>query len=187
MTRIARVFHRFAWPWPAGALVFVAAGVFCANALAHEYYTPSFKIIHPWSEPTLDGQHSGQVYMRFEEVSRDDNLIAAHSPLAERVELRIASDDRSTAKSENRVEIKAAATQHVKIDDKATTQVNAFADSKGGSIRVSAGQTTELSAAQNHLVLVGLRAPMQWGRSYPMTLIFEKSGAVNVTVSIGAH
>ena len=38
-----------------------------------------------------------------------------------------------------------------------------------------------------HLVLVNLTAPLQWQRSYPLTLVFEKAGKVQVMVSIGEH
>jgi copper(I)-binding protein len=46
---------------------------------------------------------------------------------------------------------------------------------------------TVLTAEGPHLVLTGLTAPLQLGRSYPLTLVFEKSGTMNVMVSIGAH
>ncbi len=38
-----------------------------------------------------------------------------------------------------------------------------------------------------HLLLRGLKIQLQWGRSYPMTFVFEKSGPIQVMVSIGAH
>lgn len=38
-----------------------------------------------------------------------------------------------------------------------------------------------------HLMLRGLKTPLQWGRSYEMTLTFEKAGPVAVMVSVGAH
>lgn len=38
-----------------------------------------------------------------------------------------------------------------------------------------------------HMVLRNLKVPLQWGRSYEMTMVFEKSGAMQVMVSVGAH
>jgi hypothetical protein len=32
-----------------------------------------------------------------------------------------------------------------------------------------------------------LRSPLQWGRSYAMTLVFERAGEVQVMVSVGSH
>jgi copper(I)-binding protein len=37
------------------------------------------------------------------------------------------------------------------------------------------------------MVLRNLKVPLQLGRSYEMTMFFEKSGALQVMVSIGAH
>jgi copper(I)-binding protein len=42
-------------------------------------------------------------------------------------------------------------------------------------------------AGEPHLMLRGLKTPLQWGRSYEMTLTFEKAGPVAVMVSVGAH
>jgi copper(I)-binding protein len=38
-----------------------------------------------------------------------------------------------------------------------------------------------------HLLLKGLKTPLQWGRSYQMTMVFEKAGPLQVMVSVGAH
>ena len=42
-------------------------------------------------------------------------------------------------------------------------------------------------AGENHLLLKGLKAPLEWGRSYTMGLKFERAGVINVMVSVGAH
>ncbi len=52
-------------------------------------------------------------------------------------------------------------------------------------IDIPAGAPIELKPGTWHLVLVNLKAPLVWGRSYPMTLVFEKSGPVAVMISIG--
>lgn len=49
------------------------------------------------------------------------------------------------------------------------------------------GPDREFVATGAHLWLRGMKNPMQWGRSYPMTFVFEKSGAIPVMVSVGAH
>lgn len=38
-----------------------------------------------------------------------------------------------------------------------------------------------------HMVLRNLKTPLEWGKSYEMTLYFEKAGPMQVMVSIGAH
>jgi copper(I)-binding protein len=37
------------------------------------------------------------------------------------------------------------------------------------------------------LVMHGLKAPLEWGRSYLMTLEFERAGPIVVMISVGAH
>ena len=55
------------------------------------------------------------------------------------------------------------------------------------SIAITAGQDMAFKADQAHLLLKGLKAPLEWGRSYSMGLKFERAGVVNVMVSVGAH
>lgn len=55
------------------------------------------------------------------------------------------------------------------------------------AIDLPAGPDIDLDAGSAYLQLVNLTAPLQWGRSYPMTLVFEKSGSVDVMISVGAH
>lgn len=45
----------------------------------------------------------------------------------------------------------------------------------------------EYFADQNHLLLKGLKVPLVYTKSYPMTLVFEKAGLVNITLSVGPH
>ena len=124
------------------ALVAVAAG----PALAHEYYAKSFTIIHPWALPTEAGATTAAVYVKFEEISAGDRLVAAQAGMARQVTLRGAA-----------------------------------------AIDLPAGATVELKPGTAYLELTGLQAPLQWGRSYPMTLQFEKSAPVQVMISIGEH
>ena len=46
-------------------------------------------------------------------------------------------------------------------------------------------ENTELDANQPHILLKGLRLPFVFMRHYDMKLIFEKAGAVDLTVSVG--
>ena len=128
-------------------------------AHAHEYYTATFKIIHPWAEATAAGTSIAPVYLKFEEITGSDKLVAARSDIAGKVELRS------------------------KLDNDSTAEVSAILP----AIEVTAGSTTELHAGGVHLVMIGLKTPLQWGRSYPLTLIFEKAGAIDTMLSVGSH
>ena len=55
------------------------------------------------------------------------------------------------------------------------------------AIDIAAQEALEFGPRQPHLLMRGLKQPLQWGRSYAMTMVFEKAGAIPVMVSIGAH
>lgn len=60
-------------------------------------------------------------------------------------------------------------------------------DGKAAPKGIAVGPDTALKPGGARLVLSGLKQPFELGRSYPLTLEFEKSGRMNVMVSIGAH
>ena len=124
---------------------------------AHEYFTGNFRLVHPWSEATSPNVSEANVYCVFEDVQQSDRLIKAMSSIAETVQIR----KRILDSSKNWEGLSA--------------------------LEIPANSTSQLSDGTAYLILVGLRAPLQWGRSYPMQLQFERAGIVNVMVSIGAH
>ena len=78
----------------------------------------------------------------------------------------------------------------------ATTRMAERVELRGGDDRmapavsaldITVADTLLFEPGHPHLLLRGLITPLQWGRSYDMRLIFEKAGAVDVQISIGAH
>jgi copper(I)-binding protein len=124
---------------------------------AHEYHTNNFTLIHPWSEPSGNGSTDAYVYCIFDNVLEDDKLIKVYSSIAQSVEIR---ETINTGESPWRVL---------------------------AELQVPASASMRLEPAGVYLALKDLRAPLQWGRSYPMFMQFERAGMVNVMVSIGAH
>ena len=137
----------------------LVAGVVAVAAHAHEYYTATFKIIHPWADATAPGTSIAPVYLKFEEITASDRLVSARSDIAGKIELRS------------------------KLNSDASAEVSATLS----AIAVTAGSTTDLHPSGAHLVMIGLKTPLQWGRSYPLTLIFEKAGAIDTMLSVGSH
>lgn len=131
----------------------IAAAFFCAPASGHEYYGKNFKVIHPWADASAPGATSAEVYMKIEQISEGDRLLAAQTSLADKVELRAGP---------------------------ATIEPLA-------AIELPPGPDIDLDASRSYLRLVNLTAPLEWGRSYAMTLVFEKSGPLDVMISVGAH
>jgi periplasmic copper chaperone A len=54
-------------------------------------------------------------------------------------------------------------------------------------IKITTGPRIEFLPGKTHLQLKGLKTPLQWARSYPMTFVFKYAGPVNTMVSVGAH
>lgn len=129
----------------------------CLPAQAHDYYAKFFHVYHPWAEPTEPGAENSAVYLKFDEISADDKLIGAKTLLADRVELR------------------------GPVDADVPGSTGKLLD----GISLASGSELELRPGTMRLMLMGLKQPLQWGRSYPMTLEFEKSGMLIVTVSVG--
>lgn len=71
-----------------------------------------------------------------------------------------------------------------------SVELRSGADTKATSVdqlSVPLGDSVAFTAGKPHLLLRGLKAPLQWGRSYLMMVEFEKAGKVLVMVSVGAH
>lgn len=71
------------------AAVALALAPLATPAAAHDYYTPHFQIIHPWTDPAAAGAQRLGLYMRFAQIESDDRLLSASSPVAEAIELRV--------------------------------------------------------------------------------------------------
>jgi copper(I)-binding protein len=51
-------------------------------------------------------------------------------------------------------------------------------------VDLAAGQKIAMKPGAMHVMLVGLKAPLRPGQSFPMTLYFEKAGSREVTVTV---
>lgn len=145
---------------PASSLI-LALALLLPAAQAHEYYAKSFTVIHPWALATEPGATSAPVYLHIADIAEDDRLLSANSNIAERVEFRAAAADPAGGHQHHPALLAA--------------------------IALPAATSVALVAETAHLVLVNLTTPLQWQRSYPLTLVFEKAGTMQVMVSIGEH
>ena len=50
-----------------------------------------------------------------------------------------------------------------------------------GGIAIPAGKTIQLAPGRLHVMLIGLKAPLNDGENYQMTLVFEKAGNVELS------
>ncbi len=126
-------------------------------ALAHDARIGTLHIFHPAAPATLPGQNSGAVYLLIDnEGTVADRLLAASSPAAASVSIHSMSMDGNIMKMRE-------------VDGVAlppATKVSLKADSG------------------YHLMMTGLKQPMQPGDKIPMTLTFERAGKLDVSVHV---
>lgn len=123
-------------------------------ALAHSYKLGSLDIHHPWARPTTG--NTGAAYFEIANAGKsDDTLIAIESDVARSVEL------------------------HTTIMDGTVMRMR-----KLDRLPLPAGKTVKAAPGGLHIMLVGLKAPLKDGDQFPMRLVFEKAGRIEVSVHV---
>ena len=133
----------------------ILAGILVfATAAAALAQTAPIEIDHPWSRATK-GQ-VGVIYMTIKNTgTADDRLVAAATPVAGTAGLHVSSEENGVMKMR-----------------------------PVPTIEVKAKGAAELSPGGVHVMLMGLKQPLQEGTSFPLSLTFEKAGKVEVTVAV---
>jgi periplasmic copper chaperone A len=134
-----------------------AAGLAIAGVAASQasQATGQIEIGQPWARATPATAKIGAVYLTIRSAAAD-RLIAASSPVATTAELHES----------------AMAGMVMKMRRLA-------------GVKIPAGQTVAFAPGGMHVMLVGLKAPLREGQSFPLTLTFAKAGPQTVTVMVG--
>ncbi len=136
----------------------VAVCLVAGAVSAHEFTVAELKLVHPWSPPSLAGSKNGVAFVvAIENAGRTaDALQSASSPVAGRVELHTMAMDQGVMRMR---------------------QVDGIAVPARGKVEMK-------PKMGYHLMLMELKEPLVAGRHFPMTLVFEKAGPVQVTVTV---
>jgi copper(I)-binding protein len=136
----------------------IAAGLLLCieHASAHEYTLGTIRIIHPWSRATPPGAQTGGSYMKLENKGAADRLVSISTNVADAAELHSMSMEGDVMKMQ-------------RLD-------------KG--VELPADKTVELKPGGLHIMLVGLKASLKEGQSFPLKLKFEKAGEISVDVKV---
>ena len=127
-----------------------------ASALAHEFKLGDLMIDHPWARASIGQAPNGAAYMALmTKGSETDRLVAVESDVAKRIELHTHLMEDGVMKMR---------------------QVEA--------IEVAPGEPTVLKPGGLHVMLMGLKEPLVEGQRFPLTLVFEKAGRVQIEVAI---
>lgn len=127
------------------------------SAEAHEFKKGSLMIDHPFARANIPERPAAAYAKIMNSGNEDDRLIAASSPAAGRVEL------------------------HTHLMENGIARMRPVE-----AIEVPAGGAAELKPGGNHIMLFDLAEPLKKGDKFPLTLTFEKAGAVEVTVNVEA-
>ena len=124
---------------------------------ARDATPPTLSVTHPYARSTMPGQASGAAYLTIENKGKQaDKLIAITSPAAKSVEIHTMTMDGNVMK------MREAGNVELKPHDKITMN----------------------PGDGYHIMLIGLKQPLKPGDKFPLTLNFEKSGKLEVSVTV---
>jgi copper(I)-binding protein len=117
--------------------------------------TPSISLGDAWARATTATTQAGAVYVTITDHGAPDRLIGASTPVAGKAELH------ETVRDGNVMKMRPVA-----------------------GLAVSPKAPTSLSPMGYHIMLTELKQPLASGQTFPLTLTFEKAGAVQTTVTV---
>lgn len=139
------------------AIAFALSVAFALMAQAHDYKSGSLQIDHPWTRVTPRGATVAGGYAKIENKGKTaDRLIGASAEVSGRTEL------------------------HEMAMEGTVMRMRALAN----GIEIPAGGSVELKPGGLHIMFMELKAPLEQGKHFKGTLIFEKAGTVPVEFAV---
>lgn len=136
-------------------LALVFLGLFAAPpAFAHAYKLGTLDIHHPWARPAVG--KTGAVYFVIKNSGTTaDALVRVETDAAEKAQIHTMTMDGNVMRMRE-------------LD----------------RLDIPAGESVAVAPGGIHIMLIGLKAPLKEGDKFPMKLVFEKAGAVDVSVYV---
>ena len=133
---------------------FLALAASLVVASAALAQTNQLEVSNAWARATPGKAENGAAYLTIQSPT-PDRLLSVSTPVAKKAELHTMSMEGMVMK------------------------MRPLAD-----LDIPAGQPVTLKPGGQHVMLLGLDAPLREGQSFPLTLTFEKAGTRTVTVAI---
>ena len=136
----------------------LASALLCVSSLA--WVLPAaadqngIAVTDAWSRAAMAGR-TGVVYLTITDAGAPDRLTGVSSPVA------------------------ATAALHETIDDHGVMKMRPVA-----GLPVQQGEPVKLGPGGYHIMLEGLKQPLEPGQTFPVTLTFANAGAVTVTATV---
>ena len=118
---------------------------------------PSVEISAAWARATTSTARVGGAFMTLKAVGEADRVVSVSSPIAEKIEL------------------------HETINDGGVMKMREVAQ-----LVLAPGQPIVLKPGSYHIMLIGLKKPLNRGESFALTVTFEKAPPVTATVTVEA-
>jgi periplasmic copper chaperone A len=139
--------------------VTIMAPIFAVAAGAHEFKLGPIEIDHPWSRATPKGATVASGYFKIKNTgAASDRLVGGSSEAGSRFEI------------------------HEMTMDGGVMRMRPV----GKGLEIKPGQTVELKPGSFHVMILGLKKPLQQGNRFKGTLVFEKAGSVDVEYVVEA-
>ena len=137
-------------------LIVTLLSAFCTFATAQDFTVGTLRIDNSWSRALPPNAPAGAAYFVIHNSGTDtDSLVSASSPIAGKAELHT----------------------HVMNGEVMKMQ-------QVDSVTVPAGGEAIFAPGGNHVMLFGLKKPLVAGEAFPLTLVFQNAGAVDIEVQI---
>jgi copper(I)-binding protein len=118
--------------------------------------TPLVTVEKAWARATTPSQTVGGIFFTLTDTGAPDRLVSVSSPIATTLEL------------------------HETVKDGDVMKMRPVP-----GLPIAAGQSVELKPGGYHVMAMGLKQPLTLGKTFPLTLTFEKAPPVTVTVTVG--
>lgn len=140
------------------SVLLVAAAALALPAAAHEYKLGDLRIVHPWARASAGEAKNGAVYLEIvNDGATPDRLVSAATPAADHAELHMHMSENGIMKMRPVEAIDLAPGEHVVL--------------KPGGL---------------HVMLMGLKGTLVEGVMFPITLVFEKAGSIEIEAEVAS-
>lgn len=126
-------------------------------AMAEDYKVGTLEIDNPWSRAVPKGATVAAGYMTIKNTGSElDRLVGGSTPVAGKFEIHEMSMDKGVMKMRP----------------------------VPAGLEIKPGETVELKPSSFHIMMMGLKQPIQKGKPFKASLTFEKAGPVDVEFTV---
>ena len=137
-------------------LVLFMLGASASLAWADEMTKSGIMVMKPWAPPSLAGARNGVAYfMLMNHGNAADRLISLSTPVAGKAEVHLEELKEGVMRMR-----------------------------PTGPLTLEPGEMIDLKPGELHVMLLGLKQPLKPGEHFPLTLTFEKAGAMTLEATV---